>query len=255
MGHHLHKSFVTIFSVIGLIFTQLLIVTNAWGQQLPPEIVKYPDSIFMNATIITMDVHVMNPDPGSIVEAMAVRDEEIIALGTNQEIMRMSGPDTKVYDLKGKTVMPAFVESHDHPMGESEQIARELYNLRSTPEGYALKMDVAASADETLAKVARAMELLLSLVEPAAEEWINISLVHAPELGFATPADVSTLMTTPRLADVKISKSDITEIVPEYPFVLTSSTDILDAPDKGIWYHITAGANGAPVITQIAEFE
>ena len=114
IGHHLQKSFAQIFRVIGLLITQLFIVINVWSQQLPPEIVKYADAIFMNATIITMDVHVMNPDPGSIVEAMAVRDEEIIALGSNQEIMRMSGPDIEVRDNKTiMTVLAGEIEYQD----------------------------------------------------------------------------------------------------------------------------------------------
>ena len=114
IGHHLQKSFAQIFRGIGFLITQLFIVINVWSPQIPPEIVKYADAIFMNATIITMDVHVMNPDPGSIVEAMAVRDEEIIALGSNQEIMRMSGPDIEVRDNKTiMTVLAGEIEYQD----------------------------------------------------------------------------------------------------------------------------------------------
>jgi hypothetical protein len=161
--------------------------------------------------------------------------------------MTMAGPNTKVVDLQGKTVLPGIVESHVHPMGASESYAREMYNLRDTPEGYVLNMDIAATTDETMAKVAQAMELLLSLVTPTPEEWINVSLIHNPELGFATPADVSTLMSAPRLADVSITQDDISEIVPNYPFVLSSATSIMSAPTKNTWYHVTVGPDGQPV--------
>ena len=222
---------------------------------LPSEIIRYADAVYVNATIMTLDDHEMNSNPGTIVEAMAVRDEVIIGLGTEAEILRMAGPDTKVIDLQGKMVIPGIVESHVHPMGAALDIAREKYNLRSTPEGFALSMDVAANPDETMAKVARAMEVLLANIQPEPHEWINISLVHNPELGFASPADVSTLMSAPRLSDVSISKSDISEIVPDYPFVLSSASSILSAPEVGVWYHITVGPNGEEVFERVVELQ
>jgi hypothetical protein len=222
---------------------------------LPPEIIRYADAVYINTTIMTLDDHDMNSNPGTIVQAMAVRDEVIIGLGTEQEMLRMAGPDTRVVDLQGKMVIPGIVESHVHPMGSSLSIAREKFKLRSTPEGYALSMDVAANPDETMAKVARAMELLLANAQPTPEEWINISLVHNPELGFASPADVSTLMSAPRLSDVSISKSDISEIVPDYPFVLSSASSILSAPEKNVWVHITVGPNGEEVYEDVVALE
>lgn len=220
---------------------------------LPAAIIQYADAVYVNATIMTLDDHEMNSNPGTIVNAMAVRDEVIIGLGSEEEILKMAGPNTKVIDLQGKMVIPGIVESHVHPMGAALGIAREKYNLRSTPEGFALSMDVAANPDETMAKVAQAMELLLSTVQPEPEEWINISLLHNPELGFGSPADVSTLMSAPRLSDVSISRSDISEIVPDYPFVLSSASSILSAPEANVWYHITVGPNGEEVFERVVE--
>jgi hypothetical protein len=222
---------------------------------LPSEILRYADAVYVNATIMTLDDHQMNSNPGTIVQAMAIRDEVIIGLGTEADIMRMAGPNTKVIDLQGKMVIPGIVESHVHPMGAALDIAREKFKLRSTPEGFALSMDVAANPDETMAKVARAMELLLANIQPGPEEWINISLVHNPELGFASPADVSTLMSAPRLSDVSISKSDISEIVPDYPFVLSSASAILSAPEKNVWVHITVGPDGEEIYENVVELE
>lgn len=222
---------------------------------LPPEIIRYADAVYVNTTIMTLDDHEMNSNPGTIAKAMAVRDEVIIGLGSEADILKMAGPNTKVIDLQGKMVIPGIVESHVHPMGAALDIAREKFKLRSTPEGYALSMDVAANPDETMAKVARAMELLLANATPGPEEWINISLLHNPELGFASPADVSTLMSAPRLSDVSISKSDISEIVPDYPFVLSSASSILSAPEKNVWVHITVGPDGEEVMERVVELE
>jgi hypothetical protein len=228
-------------------------ITAAQAQNNPDSVINFADVIYTNATILTLDDHEMNSNPGTIVQAIAIRDGVIIGLGSNEEMLRNAGPNTRVLDLLGKTVFPGFVDSHNHPQGGPESIAREMYNLRDTPVGYALNMDVGINEDVTMAKVAQAMELLLNTVEPTPEDWINISLVHNPELGFATPADVSTLMSAPRLADVRISKEDLTEIVPDYPFVLSSSASILSAPERNVWYHTTVGPDGQPVEERVIE--
>ena len=236
----------------------ILASANVFAQNagnLPAEVVRYADVVYVNAHIVTLDNHEMNSDPGSIVEAMAVRDEVIIGLGTDRQMRRMAGPDTKIVDLQGKTVLPGIVESHVHPMGSSERFAREEFNLRNSPEGYVLRMDISATPDDTMAKVAEAMDLLLAHATPTPEEWLNIELLHAPELGFATPASVSTLMSAPQMTDVRITKSDITEIVPNYPLVLSSATGIMNAPRNNVWFHITMGPNGQPVTEEVVALD
>ncbi|MDH3531801.1 MAG: hypothetical protein OEO82_02670 [Gammaproteobacteria bacterium] len=225
------------------------------ANSLPAEILRYADTVYVNAKIVTLDEHEMNADPGTIAEAMAVRDEVILALGSDREMLAMAGPDTRIVDLKGKTVLPGFVESHVHPMSESENFAREQYGLRTTPEGYVLMMDVGATPDDTMARVARAMDLLLANATPTPDEWLNIELMHAPALGFATPASVSTLMSAPKLSDVRITKADISEIVPNYPMVLSSATGILDAPQKNVWFHVTAGPDGRPIADEVVALD
>jgi len=70
----------------------------------------------------------------SIVEAMAVRGDRIVAIGTNAEIQPLAGPDTKSIDLQGQTVLPGLMDSHvhaasaavyefDHPVPPMETVA------------------------------------------------------------------------------------------------------------------------------------
>ncbi len=244
-------------SILGVLLATIFATAAAQSVRgnLPPEILQYADVVYVNAKIITLDESEMNSDPGTIAEAMAVRDEIIIAVGTDRQILAMAGPETRIVDLQGKTVLPGFVESHVHPMSESERFAREEFQLRTTPEGYVLMMDIAATPDETMAKVARAMDLLLSHATPTPDEWLNIELLHAPALGFASPASVSTLMSAPKLSDVRITKSDISEIVPNYPLVLSSATRIMDAPEKNIWFHVTAAPDGRPITKKIVALD
>lgn len=69
------------------------------------------DSVFINGIIYTVDES--NPK----VEAVAVKDGMIQAVGTTAEIQQLVGENTEVVDLQGKTMTPGFIESHGHLMG------------------------------------------------------------------------------------------------------------------------------------------
>jgi predicted amidohydrolase YtcJ len=44
----------------------------------------------------------------------AISGERIVALGDDRQIDHLAGPKTRVIDLKGRLVVPGFVESHGH---------------------------------------------------------------------------------------------------------------------------------------------
>jgi hypothetical protein len=67
------------------------------------------DLILYNAKIAT------NGNP-SFVEAIAVTEGKISALGTNEEIARLRGPETHVIDGNKRTVIPGLNDSHMHPI-------------------------------------------------------------------------------------------------------------------------------------------
>ena len=71
-----------------------------------------PDIILNNSKIITVDARF------SIAQAVAVRGEHIIAVGTNKEIVALAGPDTRIIDLKGRSVIPGLIDNHGHVMEE-----------------------------------------------------------------------------------------------------------------------------------------
>jgi hypothetical protein len=52
-----------------------------------------------------------------IVEAMAIRGDRIQAVGTNDEILKLAGPDTKLISLEGQTLLPGLIDSHVHATG------------------------------------------------------------------------------------------------------------------------------------------
>ena len=77
------------------------------------------DIILINGKIITVDCNF------TIAEAVAISGDTIIAVGTNESILRLSGDKAKVIDLDGKTVIPGLIDSHLHP--ESASVS-ELYD-------------------------------------------------------------------------------------------------------------------------------
>lgn len=56
----------------------------------------------------------------SVSQALAVRGNSIVAVGTDQEISAWSGPGTRVLDLGGRVVLPGIIDAHTHP-AESAQ--------------------------------------------------------------------------------------------------------------------------------------
>jgi predicted amidohydrolase YtcJ len=75
----------------------------------------YPQMILTNAKVVTMDDASFEARVGTIVEAMAIRDGKVLATGTSADMRMLAGPQTKVIDLKGRTVLPAFIHTHEHP--------------------------------------------------------------------------------------------------------------------------------------------
>jgi predicted amidohydrolase YtcJ len=80
----------------------------------PAELVTYPDMIVYNGKIVTMDDPTLDDSVGKTVTAMAIRGDRILALGSDQEILRLVGPNTKKWDLKGHIVTPGLINTHTH---------------------------------------------------------------------------------------------------------------------------------------------
>ena len=68
------------------------------------------DLIFFGGHIVTMDEK--NPS----IEAVAIHNGIISSIGKKDDIMKLRSWNTKVVNLRGKTLMPGFIEAHCHPI-------------------------------------------------------------------------------------------------------------------------------------------
>lgn len=69
-----------------------------------------PDFIYYNGKIVTM----AKARPAA--QAVAIRGNRFLAVGSNAEVRKLAGPATRLVDLKGRTVLPGLNDSHAHPV-------------------------------------------------------------------------------------------------------------------------------------------
>jgi len=66
------------------------------------------DLILLNGKIVTVD------DRFSIAQALAIRGQRIVAVGSNADVEKRKGPATRTIDLAGRTVIPGLIDNHAH---------------------------------------------------------------------------------------------------------------------------------------------
>jgi predicted amidohydrolase YtcJ len=77
-----------------------------------PDDVRDPDLIVFNAKVATVDARARKA------EAFAVRGGRFTAVGSNVEIKGLVGKKTQTFDAKGMTVVPGFIDCHNHVRGQ-----------------------------------------------------------------------------------------------------------------------------------------
>jgi predicted amidohydrolase YtcJ len=115
------------------------------------------DRIFTGGKVVTVD------EKFSIAEAIAVRGERLIGVGTNADIEKLAGPDTERIDLQGATVLPGLIDSHVHATGAA------VYEFENEVPDFETVADVLAYIRERAANA-----------EPG--EWITMSQVFITRL-------------------------------------------------------------------------
>lgn len=86
------------------------------------------DAIYFNGDIITME-----GDSPEYAEAVAVKNGKIIFVGKRAEADKLKGDSTIMNDLKGKTLLPGFIDAHGHAYNCGIQSLTA--NLLPAPDG------------------------------------------------------------------------------------------------------------------------
>jgi len=115
----------------------LALASPTAGRAAPPR--KVAAAIYVGGDIITVD------DKQPIAEALAVRGGRILAVGSRKSIEKSyRGSKTKVVDLAGKTLLPAFIDAHSHYMS-SLTVANQV-KLYAPPAGPGKDVDSIVAA-------------------------------------------------------------------------------------------------------------
>jgi len=107
-----------------LILCALVLSSAAWSQS--------ASTILVNGKILTVDSQF------SIREAIAIRDGKIMTVGSTVDIRKLAGPQTRVIDLQGRTVIPGLIDSHMHAIRAGQTFGYEVNWVGATSLAEAL---------------------------------------------------------------------------------------------------------------------
>lgn len=68
------------------------------------------DTAFYNGVVVTVN------DNDDIKEAVGIKDNKIVFVGSNDELKNIVDNDTKMIDLKGRALLPGLIDTHYHPI-------------------------------------------------------------------------------------------------------------------------------------------
>jgi hypothetical protein len=86
------------------------------------------EAIYSGGDILTM----VGKEP-QYAEALAVQDGKIAAVGTQAEVIKLAGPATRHVDLRGRTLLPGFVDGHGHLLVYADSLDQA--NIAPPPVG------------------------------------------------------------------------------------------------------------------------
>ena len=113
-----------------VLLAMLLSVTCAPTALGRTSVPRRADLVFQSGAVYTMD------GARSWAEAVAIKSGRILFVGTNGQVAAYIGPSTRVVDLKGKMLMPAFQDAHIHPITAGIEANACSLNGQRTVEAY-----------------------------------------------------------------------------------------------------------------------
>ncbi len=157
-----------------------------------------PAAVFYNGKIATVNANF------DMVEAVAVNEGRIVALGLNDDIQSLASDETQLVDLQGKTVLPGFYDNHVH------------LSFGSAPDPNALDLWEATTMDE----------VLTAIREKAAEvpqgEWIRGELAYTTDIPHPFPENKAP------------TRWDLDQAAPDHPVMLVRGAHLTMVNSLGL---------------------
>ena len=107
-----------------------------------------PDLVIHNAHVVTMAEGSAAPEnPQALATAVAIRGDRIMAVGSEDEILALAGPDTELFNVYGRTLVPGFIDAHVHFVGIGMRLLRiDASQARDKSEIVSQVADMAATS-------------------------------------------------------------------------------------------------------------
>jgi predicted amidohydrolase YtcJ len=80
--------------------------------------------------VLTLDAN------DTVASAVAIAGDTIVAVGSDADVLALAGPATTVVDLDGLAVLPGFIDSHSHWIGD-----RALYGVSTAEEAIQMALE------------------------------------------------------------------------------------------------------------------
>jgi predicted amidohydrolase YtcJ len=152
----------------------------SFAQQLPPEVARwgYADTVFVNGKVVSMDDKSTSTQVGNTYQAIAVKGDKIMKLGSDAQVRSVAGPDTRVFDLKGRTLLPGIVEPHSHIYGGAVRFL-DRFGFTYPPKGIIVSAQADLDLEKTQAIMRDTIQEAVKKVNPG--EWVVLEMQRHPE--------------------------------------------------------------------------
>src|SRR3954468_12396199 len=105
-----------------------------------------PDALAPELILVDGHVHTLDESNPSAT-AVAIRDNHILAVGSDGEMQALAGSATRIEDLGGATVVPGLIDAHNHLQATGRMLREvQLFDTRAIPE---IAARIAARVQET----------------------------------------------------------------------------------------------------------
>lgn len=175
-------------------------LASAFSAHVYADVAPYADTVIINGQVITADSD--DPKKVTIAEAVAVRGDKILAVGTNDQIKKLTADWTEVIDAKGNSVIPGLIDTHNHLYEHTLDFD---WSLKAIPEMQEIRLNVPENED--FAKFVESAIKARAAQIPAGN-WIRVAV---------RPADtaVAAFGTT-------ITRKSLDAITPNHPAYITT---------------------------------